>query len=80
MSGASMIATNGLVDFHCHLDLYPDHQAAVRESEEAGVFTLAVCGCGSTGAPAWHVGGDARSDGSKQLAQPAGARRGGRLT
>jgi TatD DNase family protein len=37
-----MIATNGLVDFHCHLDLYPDHQAAVRESEEAGVFTLAV--------------------------------------
>lgn len=42
MSGASMIATNGLVDFHCHLDLYPDHQAAVRGSEEAGVFTLAV--------------------------------------
>jgi TatD DNase family protein len=37
-----MIPTNGLVDFHCHLDLYPDHQAAVRESEEAGVFTLAV--------------------------------------
>lgn len=37
-----MIATNGLVDFHCHLDLYPDHQAAVREAEEAGIFTLAV--------------------------------------
>lgn len=37
-----MIASNGLVDFHCHLDLYPDHQAAVREAEEAGVFTLAV--------------------------------------
>lgn len=37
-----MIATNGLVDFHCHLDLYPDHQLAIRESEEAGVFTLAV--------------------------------------
>lgn len=37
-----MIATSGLVDFHCHLDLYPDHQAVVRESEEAGVFTLAV--------------------------------------
>jgi len=30
------------VDFHCHLDLYPDHPAAVRESDEAGVFTLAV--------------------------------------
>ena len=34
--------TMGLVDFHCHLDLYPDHQVAVQESENAGVFTLAV--------------------------------------
>jgi len=37
-----MIASNGLVDFHCHLDLYPDHAKAVQESEAAGVFTLAV--------------------------------------
>ncbi|MFZ2266230.1 MAG: Qat anti-phage system TatD family nuclease QatD [Azonexus sp.] len=37
-----MSTSNGLVDFHCHLDLYPDHQAAVEEAEEAGVFTLAV--------------------------------------
>lgn len=37
-----MSIANGLVDFHCHLDLYPDHQAVVREAEEAGVFTLAV--------------------------------------
>lgn len=37
-----MIATNGLVDFHCHLDLYPDFQAIVRETDKAGVFTLAV--------------------------------------
>jgi len=37
-----VIATSGLVDFHCHLDLYPDHLAIVRESEDAGVFTLAV--------------------------------------
>lgn len=37
-----MITTTGLVDFHCHLDLYPDHQVAVQESEDAGVFTLAV--------------------------------------
>jgi TatD DNase family protein len=37
-----MSASEGLVDFHCHLDLYPDHRAAVQEAEEAGVFTLAV--------------------------------------
>lgn len=37
-----MSTSNGLVDFHCHLDLYPDHQAAVVDAEEAGVFTLAV--------------------------------------
>ena len=37
-----MITTAGLVDFHCHLDLYPDHPAAVRDAEKAGVFTLAV--------------------------------------
>lgn len=37
-----MIASAGLVDFHCHLDLYPDHRVAVQEAEAAGVFTLAV--------------------------------------
>lgn len=37
-----MIATTGLVDFHCHLDLYPDHAAAVRDADAAEVFTLAV--------------------------------------
>ncbi|MDV6344342.1 Qat anti-phage system TatD family nuclease QatD [Nitrosomonas sp. Is37] len=37
-----MIATAGLVDLHCHLDLYPDFPAAVQQAEEAGVFTLAV--------------------------------------
>lgn len=30
------------VDFHCHLDLYPNHAAAVADCEEARVFTLAV--------------------------------------
>lgn len=37
-----MISSEGLVDFHCHLDLYPDHRAAVQEAEASGVFTLAV--------------------------------------
>lgn len=31
-----------LVDFHCHLDLYPNHEEVVREADQAGVYTLAV--------------------------------------
>jgi len=31
-----------LVDFHCHLDLYPDLEALVAESDLLGIFTLAV--------------------------------------
>ena len=33
---------SGLVDFHCHLDLYPNHEQAVQQAESAGIFTLAV--------------------------------------
>lgn len=33
---------SGLVDFHCHLDLYPDHAAEVERCERDGVFTLTV--------------------------------------
>src|SRR4051794_9466911 len=31
-----------LVDFHCHLDLFPEPALAVSEAETAGVYTLAV--------------------------------------
>lgn len=31
-----------LVDFHCHLDLFPDPVLAVRDAEAAGVYTLTV--------------------------------------
>lgn len=31
-----------LIDFHCHLDLYPDHDDLVRECDREGVITLAV--------------------------------------
>jgi TatD DNase family protein len=31
-----------LVDFHCHLDLYPDHEAAIERCERERVYTLAV--------------------------------------
>lgn len=30
------------VDFHCHLDLYPDHETLVTESDRSRVATLAV--------------------------------------
>lgn len=30
------------VDFHCHLDLYPDHAELIRECDRARVATLAV--------------------------------------
>lgn len=32
----------GGVDFHCHLDLYPDHEAAIARAEAAGIYTLTV--------------------------------------
>lgn len=31
-----------LVDFHCHLDLYPDHPGVVAECEEKKIFALSV--------------------------------------
>jgi TatD DNase family protein len=31
-----------LVDFHCHLDLYPDPVAAIADAEATGVYTLTV--------------------------------------
>lgn len=39
MSKASSI---GGVDFHCHLDLYPDPLAAIAKAEAARIFTLTV--------------------------------------
>ena len=30
------------VDFHCHLDLYPDPVSAVRDADAAGIYTLTV--------------------------------------
>lgn len=30
------------VDFHCHLDLYPDHAQLIRECDHAGIATLTV--------------------------------------
>lgn len=34
--------SNKLVDFHCHLDLYPDFGDLVRECDQYEVYTLAV--------------------------------------
>ncbi|MGB6945750.1 MAG: Qat anti-phage system TatD family nuclease QatD [Bryobacteraceae bacterium] len=30
------------VDFHCHLDLYPDPVAAIADADAAGIYTLTV--------------------------------------
>lgn len=30
------------VDFHCHLDLYPDPETAIAEADAAGIYTLTV--------------------------------------
>jgi TatD DNase family protein len=30
------------IDFHCHLDLYPDHEALIRECDRQKIATLAV--------------------------------------
>ncbi len=38
----SAIASATAVDLHCHLDLYPDHAAAIARAEAARVYTLAV--------------------------------------
>jgi TatD DNase family protein len=31
-----------MIDFHCHLDLYPEPQAVVRECASRGIYALAV--------------------------------------
>ena len=39
---SSMPTTDQLVDYHCHIDLYPDHEQAMLECDADGVATLAV--------------------------------------
>lgn len=39
----------GGVDFHCHLDLYPDHEAAIARAEAGRIYTLTV----TTTSKAW---------------------------
>ena len=34
--------TSGLIDFHCHLDLFPDFERLVAECERLQTYTLAV--------------------------------------
>lgn len=35
-------SSQGLVDFHCHLDLYPNHTSLISECERLGIKTLTV--------------------------------------
>lgn len=34
--------SSNYIDFHCHLDLYPDFASAVQDAERAAVYTLTV--------------------------------------
>ena len=42
MTVPSSFEASALVDFHCHLDLYPDHLELVARCEREAVYTLAV--------------------------------------
>lgn len=42
MSNAQKKVSPQWVDFHCHLDLYPDHKEIIAECDRARVATLAV--------------------------------------
>jgi TatD DNase family protein len=50
MTATERVERSALVDFHCHLDLYPDHQAVIDQCERDAVYTLAV----TTTPKAWH--------------------------
>src|SRR5437773_1762066 len=52
-----MASSYRLVDFHCHLDLYPDLAASIAACEAAKVFTLAV----TTTPKAWQRNHDLAS-------------------
>lgn len=47
-----------MIDFHCHLDLYPDHQIAVEKREKEKKYTLSV----TTTPLAWPQNRDFTSD------------------
>lgn len=42
MTEREKIEQAALVDFHCHLDLYPDHLGAIAQCERDAIYTLAV--------------------------------------
>lgn len=51
-----------MIDFHCHLDLFPDPPALIRECERTGCYVLSV----TTAPSAWR-GTSALSQGSKRV-------------
>lgn len=40
-----------MIDFHCHLDLYPDPSAVIKQADKEGVYILAV----TTTPQAWKI-------------------------
>lgn len=45
------VERHALVDFHCHVDLYPDFQAVIDECQRESIYTLAV----TTTPKAWRT-------------------------
>ncbi len=31
-----------MIDFHCHLDLYPDHESVIEQCDSAGIYVLSM--------------------------------------
>ena len=51
-----------MIDFHCHLDLYPDPHQVSRECEARGIYVLSV-----TTTPSAWVGTEALTHGSSRI-------------
>ena len=60
MSPVDRIAAAPLVDTHCHVDLYPDPVALVREVERRRIYTIAVTNTPSVFPRLCEIVGEAR--------------------
>lgn len=60
MESASTALRAHLIDLHCHVDLYPDPSALVRQIEKQQIYTIAVTNTPSVFARLCEIVGDSR--------------------